>query len=394
MKESSDKFCKNTLLNNNSQEKVNFCMESKKTYPKVSSSNKILENHIRQAIHRELIRQQSPEAYVLNYTKEGNVGSSMGHESSISLKILSATERTFTLEGFFYSYLGGAHGMSSTILTNYDSKTGKKITLEDVFVPQYRAKLKEIVEKEYRIQSHIRAKDSLSERLDWFENKFILAQSIGFAKNGLHLEYNAYEIKSYAAGSTSIVIPYALLKSIIKPKGYLAPLIKTQNLNEGKIKQHFNDAFGNIHLSVEKLSKTSVKLILQVEKSYDERITKAHKGSISIAFPQLSQTSHVLSKSSQNIDKLMLYPKGHKIYNLSKNKNIQSKHLLLEGEVSRWEDEDKREIELTLQIPQNIKNLKLRYRITFKDGKKFLNIPYKGIRGQQGFQNYDIHIER
>ncbi|SFV71306.1 hypothetical protein MNB_SV-13-59 [hydrothermal vent metagenome] len=51
MKESNDKFCKNTLLNDNSQKEVNFCMESKRTYPKVSSSNKILENHIRQAIH-------------------------------------------------------------------------------------------------------------------------------------------------------------------------------------------------------------------------------------------------------------------------------------------------------------------------------------------------------
>ncbi|CAA6805104.1 MAG: Unknown protein [uncultured Sulfurovum sp.] len=392
IEKSSHKFCKNTLLNDESQKEVDFCMETKTKYPKVSSTNKTLEKHLRQAIEKELKAQNSPKSHVLKEIKEGNVGSAMGHESSLSLKVLSATDKTFTLEGSFYAYLGGAHGMGNTIFINYDTKTGKEITLEDVFVPNYKKKLKEIVEKEYRIQSHIKEDDNLQDKLDWFDNKFVLAEAIGFGEDGLHLAYNAYEIKSYAAGTTNIIVPYALLKSIIKPNGYLAPLAKAQKLSEGKVQHSFSDALSSMNLSAERISGSKLKLILQVSKDpYNYRM-KANKGSISLSFPQLSSKSEVLSKSSQNIDKLMLYPKGHKIYNLSQKKNIVSEYLLVEGEVTKWTDEKERKIELILNMPENIDSLKVRYRMTVKNEKQFFNTPYKGTQGQQGFQNYDVEI--
>ncbi|CAA6821193.1 MAG: Unknown protein [uncultured Sulfurovum sp.] len=392
MEKSSDKFCKNTLLNDDSQEEVDFCMENKTEYPKVSSTNKTLEKHLRQAIEKERKVQESPKSHVLKEIKEGNVGSAMGHESSLRLKVLSATDKTFTLEGSFYAYLGGAHGMGNTIFINYDSKTGKEIGLKDVFVPNYQKKLKEIVEKEYRIQSHISESDSLKDKLDWFENEFVLAEAIGFGEDGLHLAYNAYEIKAYASGTTNIVIPYALLTSIIKPNGYLAPLVKAQKLSEGKVQHRFSDALSSMNLSAERISGSKLKLILQVSRNpYNYRM-KASKGSISLSFPQLSSKSEVLSKSSQNIDKLMLYPKGHKIYNLSQKKNIVSEYLLVEGEVAKWTDEKERKIELILNMPENTDSLKVRYRMTLKNGKQFFNTPYKGTQGQQGFENYEVEI--
>ncbi|CAA6825269.1 MAG: Unknown protein, partial [uncultured Sulfurovum sp.] len=351
-----------------------------------------LEKNLRQAIKKEITAQENAKAYVLKEIKEGNVGSAMGHESSLSFKVLSATDKTFTLEGSFYAYLGGAHGMGNTIFINYDSKTGKEISLDDVFVPNYKAKLKEIVEKEYRIQSHISESDSLKDKLDWFENEFVLAEAIGFGEDGLHLAYNAYEIKSYAAGTTNIIVPYASLKSIIRPNGYLEPLVKPQNLSDGKVQYSFSDALSTMDLSVERISSTKLKLVLQVSKDHYNYRLKADKGTISLSFPQLSSKSDVLSKSSKNIDKLTLYPKGHKIYNLSQKKNIASEYLLVEGEVAKWTDGKERRIELMLHIPENLDSLKLHYRVTFKDGKKFLNTPYKGTLGQQGFQNYDVEI--
>ncbi|CAA6809007.1 MAG: Unknown protein [uncultured Sulfurovum sp.] len=393
LEKSTHKFCKNTLLSDDSQKEVDFCMETKTEYPKVSSTNKTLEKHLRQAIEKELKTQNSPKSHVLKEIKEGNVASAMGHESSLNIKVLSATDKTFTLEGAFYAYLGGAHGMGNTIFINYDSKTGKEIGLKDVFVPNYQKKLKEIVEQEYRIQNHITQSDSLKEKLDWFDNKFLLAKAIGFGEDGLHLAYNAYEIKAYAYGTTNIIVPYTVLKSLIKPNGYLSPLLKAQKLSEGKVQHSFSDALSNMNLSAERIAGSKVKLMLQVNKDpYNYRM-KAKKGSISLSFPQLSNKSEILSKSSQNIDKLMLYPKGHKIYNLSQKKNIVSEYLLVEGEVAKWTDEKERKIELILKMPENIDSLKVHYRMTLRNGKQFFNTPYKGTQGQQGFENYDIEIQ-
>ena len=394
IEKSTHKFCKNTLLNDESQEEVDFCMETKTEYPKVSSSNKTLEQNLNKAIEKELKTQKGPKEHVLKEIKEGNVGSAMGHESSLSLKVLSATDKSFTLEGSSYAYLGGAHGMWGIFYVNYDTQTAKEIQLKDVFVANYEKRLKEIVEKEYRIQSHIGADESLKDKLDWFDNKFILAEAIGFGKDGLHLSYNPYEIKPYAAGGTNIVVPYALLTPIMKPNGYLAPLLKPQKLSEGKVHQTFSDALSTMNLTVEKISSSQVKLTLQVTKDGYGSLAKATKGSISLSFPQLFTKSEVSSKFSKNIDKLTLYPKGEKIYNLSQKKNIESEHLLVEGDVTKWRDEKKREITLVLKVPENMKSLKLRYRVTFKNGKKLLTTPYKGTEGQQGFENYEVEIFR
>jgi hypothetical protein len=226
VKVSTDKFCKKTQLSYEPKKDVDFCMETQTEYPKVSSSNKVLETHIHSAITKQLKNQQNPKKYILEAIKEADIGAIVEHESSLVIKVLSTTPKTFVLDVTLYEYLGGAHGLASRSLINYDSKTGKKISLNDIFIASYKNKLKDIVEKEYRHQNKLKATDKLSEKADWFEDEFVLAENIGLGDDGLHLEYNSYEIKSYASGPTSLIVAYSLLKNIIKPNSYLSPLIQ------------------------------------------------------------------------------------------------------------------------------------------------------------------------
>ncbi|MBV9959093.1 MAG: DUF3298 domain-containing protein, partial [Acidobacteria bacterium] len=51
-------------------------------------------------------------------------------------------------------------------------------------------------------------------------------QGWNISKKGLAITFDPYQVASYAAGPQRVVIPYSVLKDIIKPDGPLAPFNK------------------------------------------------------------------------------------------------------------------------------------------------------------------------
>jgi len=57
----------------------------------------------------------------------------------------------------------------------------------------------------------------------YFDNDvFTLTDNFAITKKGLKFVYNPYEVAPYALGQQEIMIPYALIKELIRKDGLLA----------------------------------------------------------------------------------------------------------------------------------------------------------------------------
>ena len=113
-------------------------------------------------------------------------------------------------------YEGGAHGINQQLVMNFDKLSGKQLTLQDVFVPGYEARLTELLlEKlmglaDAKNMEELKAKDYLFS-MDMFPSEnFILG------KDNITFIYNAYEIAPYAMGMTELEVSYDEVSGILK----------------------------------------------------------------------------------------------------------------------------------------------------------------------------------
>jgi hypothetical protein len=114
-----------------------------------------------------------------------------------------------------YLYAGGAHGYGSVTYKNFDPQTGAFLYYEDLFndVSAFEA----LAEKLFRKENKIPKGDNVNTTGFWFENNtFYLPKTFGISKEFITLQYNQYEIDSYAEGSITIEIPITEVKELLK----------------------------------------------------------------------------------------------------------------------------------------------------------------------------------
>ncbi len=113
-------------------------------------------------------------------------------------------------------YTGGAHGINSVRFINIQPHTGARVTLGDVLKPGYEAVLTRAGERVFRQDHKLAPAESLQEHAFEFpDDKFRLPANYGFSPDGIVFYYNSYEIGSYAAGPTQLVIPYSALAGVL-----------------------------------------------------------------------------------------------------------------------------------------------------------------------------------
>ncbi|MCX8470716.1 MAG: DUF3298 domain-containing protein [Chitinophagaceae bacterium] len=132
----------------------------------------------------------------------------------INIAVFGRWKDNISLVNNTYSYLGGAHGASSTLFANYNIATLEKLNnakLIDVNDPILVA----LGEKYFKEQNKIDLQTSLKDNGFFWENEdaqhkegeFYLNNNIGLQKDSLVWLYNSYEIAAYAAGQPSVKIP-------------------------------------------------------------------------------------------------------------------------------------------------------------------------------------------
>jgi hypothetical protein len=105
-------------------------------------------------------------------------------------------------------FFGAAHPGSYLNYINFDITTGNVISIEDLFVSNYKKELNQIAEKKF-IQLFG------AEGWDFTPGNFNITENYLITKSGLIFTFNQYEIGPYAAGSPTFLIPYKDIKHLI-----------------------------------------------------------------------------------------------------------------------------------------------------------------------------------
>lgn len=123
-------------------------------------------------------------------------------------------------------YEGAAHPNHNSTVFNYDLNTGRELKLAELFKSN----------SDYLKVISDHAMKELAEQLgpdpdmDWIREgagpKEENYKSWNLSPKGLEINFDPYQVSSYAAGPREVVIPLSVLKDVINPNG---PLGKMQN---------------------------------------------------------------------------------------------------------------------------------------------------------------------
>lgn len=113
-------------------------------------------------------------------------------------------------------YEGGAHGVSQRLLLNFDNKTGRRLTLADVFAPGYERQLNSMLTE--RLMAQAGADDMEGLRAKGFlqQTEMFATENFALGKDAITFVYNAYEIAPYENGITELTIDYGDCKEILQ----------------------------------------------------------------------------------------------------------------------------------------------------------------------------------
>lgn len=118
-----------------------------------------------------------------------------------------------TLELDMYQYTGGAHGLTISVLRNFDSRTGAQLSVIDIFTDTL--KLHDLNTEAFRGYLVSLDIEDAEDLLFVSPDSLSLPENIGFGPDGIEMLYNQYEIAAYVFGQPRYFIPYEQVADIL-----------------------------------------------------------------------------------------------------------------------------------------------------------------------------------
>jgi hypothetical protein len=157
------------------------------------------------------------------YAREAYTGSNSfyGYEMNRSINMYRADASVFSFRENYSDYTGGAHGNYGCTGYNFDSVTGKQLTLDDVLLEK--SKVAELVIEQLKQDNGYDTNSLFDEGFeDTIRQEFglnggeeSLSWTLGYGD--FHVYFDPYEISYYAAGSFSVAIPLAEHSELFAP---------------------------------------------------------------------------------------------------------------------------------------------------------------------------------
>jgi hypothetical protein len=113
-------------------------------------------------------------------------------------------------------YEGGAHGINQLITLNFETKTGRQLTLADIFATGYEQPLKNILLKALKEKTGCTTMSALREKGYLYSMDIFPSENFILGDETITFVYNPYEIAPYAMGSTELIIPYSDVDKLLK----------------------------------------------------------------------------------------------------------------------------------------------------------------------------------
>lgn len=136
----------------------------------------------------------------------------------VSYEVTAASKDFISVLFSFFEYMGGAHPNTITKSFNYDLNRNLTVSLADLFTPNSNY-LKVI--SDYSIRE-LKKLDTVSNAEEGAGPKIENFHSWNITPAGLKITFDPYQVGPYVAGAHEVIVPYSVLKPIIKPDGLLA----------------------------------------------------------------------------------------------------------------------------------------------------------------------------
>ena len=154
-----------------------------------------------------------------NFIEENEVNYNLPWSKITDVEVLMYTPRLITLKNMTYEYSGGAHGNTFELLNVYDLENYQKLALNTFISENKMKEFTKIAEQFFRKQEGLSDTTSLEKSYFFEDGKFALAANYGIRKEGVFFHYNQYEIKPYAAGTTTVIIPFDAVQDFLTETG-------------------------------------------------------------------------------------------------------------------------------------------------------------------------------
>lgn len=173
------------------------------------------------------VRKMSPDM-LLNAMKQVYFGNYISTNESIykesmgasfdweSLKFMDVVLNRAHLLTFYieqYAFTGGAHGLQTRDYTVVNLRTGRALSLKDIFSGDYEAALTELLTKKVRKMHNIGPDKKLTDN-GFFVESINPTNNFYITINGIGFYYNQYEIAPHSSGAEDIFLPFADLKTL------------------------------------------------------------------------------------------------------------------------------------------------------------------------------------
>lgn len=202
----------------------------KASYPKFDEKQIALNSYIKKRLSSQPMDEKPSlnlETAAINFLKEYDVFRKdfpefyAGYTWEQDFRVFKQDHQIINFIHTTSDYTGGAHGSASVFYLNWDKNQQQQINIDDLFIADYNITLTAIAEKIFRKNEGLTNTETLDNY--FFENqKFVLNRNFLITNEGLKFIYNQYEIKSYAEGTTELLIPYVVISDLIKPNSVIS----------------------------------------------------------------------------------------------------------------------------------------------------------------------------
>jgi hypothetical protein len=167
----------------------------------------------------------TPEQYAKHFVTECDQARREANDSflhwseSKSVKVVRASPPLISLEAFSESYYGGVHGSFGTFFLNFDAGTGQRVQFSAILKDGAMPQLTAIAEAYFRKARQLTPTANLKEAgFDFPGGRFQLNGNFGLSEASLFFNYNLSEIGPYSMGETTIEIPLAEVRALLRPE--------------------------------------------------------------------------------------------------------------------------------------------------------------------------------
>jgi hypothetical protein len=122
-------------------------------------------------------------------------------------------------------YTGGAHAIESVYYLVFDPVSGRRLCLNDLFVPAFESRLDMLIEQRFRQMKGLSQNEPLNgERGGLLTGSIVHNDNFALTGTGIVFMYNPYDIAPYAAGRIRVELSYGELHDIMFPSKELKPI--------------------------------------------------------------------------------------------------------------------------------------------------------------------------